>query len=85
MTFIELIKAAIPGCSDETAAYVLWNRTPFPFDAEPKMLFKKARGYARACASGRQQCELCDNLARPGEWECQSCYDALTSHRTLTN
>lgn len=81
MTFQELIRAALPGADDATVDYVLWNRTPFPFDTDPKMLFKKARSYARACANGRQQCELCDNLARPGEWECQRCADALESVR----
>lgn len=80
MTFAELISKALPGASAATVDYVLWNRTPFPFDSSPRRLFKCADGYRRACANKIQLCECCDRPAVDG-WNCQPCNDAL---RTAT-
>jgi hypothetical protein len=81
MTFLELAKHAMGGCSDEAADFVLWNRTPFPFDPTPRTLYKKIAGYRRACANERKLCMFCSNVTREGEWECQRCGDALAAAR----
>lgn len=79
MTFQELISKALPGASEAEIDFVLWNRTPFPFDPRPRVLFKRASGYRRACANGVVLCELCSRTTRPGKWTCQRCDDALAS------
>jgi hypothetical protein len=80
MTFLELAKAAMPGATDAEADYALWNRTPFPFSTEPRVLFKNISGYRRACAKGIQLCETCSNIAVDG-WNCDACNAALAAHR----
>lgn len=78
MTFLELARAALPGASDDECDYALWNRTPFPFDPSPRVLFKKLDGYRRACANGRQLCDFCHRQAVDG-WTCAPCRAALNA------
>lgn len=77
MTFEKLISIAIHDSNDALIDYVLWNRTPFPFETSPKVLFKFAAGYRRACLNNILLCELCPRPAMPNEWTCQSCRAAL--------
>lgn len=81
MTPTDIISAALPGANEEVLDFVLWNRTPFPFDANPKMLFKRAAGYRRACKNGIDLCELCTRPARPEKWTCEKCDAALKAAR----
>lgn len=78
MTFLELAKTAMPDATDAEADFALWNHTPFPFEKRPRILFKKLAGYRRACANRLQLCDLCSNLAQPGDWCCKSCDAALS-------
>ena len=80
MTFLELAKAALRSESDDDADHALWNRTPFPFDTDPRVLFKRIDGYRRACANGRQLCDFCYRLA-VDNWCCESCNRALANAR----
>ena len=82
MTFLELAKAAMPGASDADADYALWNHTPFPFDKNPRVLFKKISGYRRACANGLRLCETCSRIAVSG-WNCERCTAALKACNVL--
>lgn len=76
MTFIELAKKAWPGATDELADAILWNRTPFPFDKSPRVLFKAIAGARRAAANGRQLCEFCNWQVADG-WCCNRCKSSL--------
>lgn len=76
MTYAELISKALPGADAETVDFVLWNRTPFPFDKNPRVLFKAAAGYRRACANRIQLCDFCDRPATD-TWTCDRCAEAL--------
>ncbi len=78
MTPIDIIAKVFPDANEHDLDYVLWNRTPFPFDASPRVLFKNADGYRRACANGIQLCELCSRPARRGKLSCAPCHAALT-------
>lgn len=79
MTPMDLMSKAIPGVDAEQLEYVLWNRTPFPFDARPRVLFKKADGYRRACINNIALCEFCSRPARRSEWTCTPCHTALSN------
>lgn len=78
MTFLDLAKAVLPGATDDIADYALWNRTPFPFDKNPRVLFKCLDGWRRACANGRQLCDFCHRTAVDG-WTCERCSAALAA------
>jgi hypothetical protein len=74
----EVIRKAIPEASDELCHDILWERTPFPMGkVTARSLYKAADRLRRANANGRQLCELCDNVARPGKFDCQSCDAAM--------
>lgn len=77
MTPIDIISKVFPEATEHDLDYVLWNRTPFPFDANPRVLFKHADGYRRACANNIVLCELCSRPARREKWTCASCDRAL--------
>jgi hypothetical protein len=78
MTYLELARAALRGGTDEEAEFALWERTPFPFETNPRILFKKIDGYRRGCANGRRFCDFCHRQADDG-WTCKSCATALTA------
>lgn len=78
MTFTELVSKALPGADAEHVEYVLWNRTPFPFETSPRLIFKWASGYRRACANKIELCELCSRPSLPDKWTCQACDNALS-------
>lgn len=81
MTFIELAKAAWPGISDADADYLLWNCTPFPFETNPRILFKRIAGARRAAARGLRLCDFCHRPAVGDGWCCASCEAALEAGR----
>lgn len=78
MTPIDIIAKAIPGANEHDLDFVLWNRTPFPLAANPRMLFKRASGYRRACENGISLCEFCTRPARRKKWTCHKCEAALS-------
>lgn len=70
MTIDDVIKAAIPDVDAMTAKYILWSRTPYPFDLNAKMLYQAASTYRRARANKIRLCDHCSNRAADGRFEC---------------
>ena len=80
MTFLDVMTAA--GISKSEAEYVLWNRTPFPFDPRPRTLYKCASGFRRASANGIKLCNFCHRPATIEGWAvdiCKTCDDAMSA------
>lgn len=78
----QIIRAAIPGASNEVCDYILWSRTPFPIGAiTPKQIYRAARSFHRATVNGIQLCELCDSkVARKDAFACDACEAFLRKH-----
>lgn len=76
-TAAQVIRAAIPDADKDVIDYVLWNRTPFPFDARPRTIYRCAAGYNRASRNSIALCDFCRNRAESGAWACAPCRDAL--------
>lgn len=77
----DVIRAAMPGATDEDCDFVIWARTPFPFSAlTAQMIYKAASGWARASAKAVRLCDWCDNIASDdkGGFLCDRCRAALT-------
>lgn len=72
----QIIKAAIPDATPELCGYIVWNRTPFPFELDARMLYKAASTFRRASEKGRTLCDFCDNEANTG-YCCNSCRQRL--------
>lgn len=79
MTFQELAEKALQTTDADAIEYAIWNHTPFPFDTNPRVLFKKLDGYRRACANKRMLCTFCSNVATSDGWECKRCAAALAA------
>lgn len=70
----------MPMADDATIGHVLWGRTDYPFggpDDFARKLYRAASRWSRCVAKRIRLCELCDRIARPGDWTCQHCDDAL--------
>ena len=76
MRAIDFVQKAFPGLSQDEADYLLWNRTPFPFDGRPRTIYRSIAGSIRAAKNGIQLCETCWRPAVDG-WNCETCNDAL--------
>jgi hypothetical protein len=62
--FREVIRAAIPGASDELCNWVLWERTAWPMERpSARALYRAASGLRRAEARGEVLCDFCNRLA----------------------
>lgn len=81
MTPQQIVRAAIPGATDEQCDYVLWSRTPFPIGRiSAQSLYKAASRVRRAYEHNRVLCECCDNEITHGEYLCSRCSGALSSN-----
>lgn len=70
----EVIRAAIPGASDEVCEHVLWERTPFPCSSvTARRLYRAADGAARAAKNGIELCGCCHRVAEAGQLLCRRC------------
>lgn len=79
-TAIEVIRAAIPGATEELADHVLWSRTQFPFKRlTAKDIYKAASGYKRAYDRQIDLCDFCDHKVPQGKYTCEKCSAALAS------
>lgn len=77
MTFIEVIRKAIPAASEELGHYILMCRTAFPFDRmSARELYRSARRFDRAHKNKVRLCDFCDNRAETGDL-CHRCAKAL--------
>ena len=75
-----IIRAAIPGATDDVCGWILWGRTPYPMGAiSARSVYKAASRIQRAAATGKRLCELCDRLAVKDI--CQRCEDVLSGTR----
>lgn len=73
-----IIKAAIPDADDSVMSHILWGMTPYPCGRiTAKSLYKAASRFKRATANSITLCDLCDNKAVEGGYNCQKCLDAL--------
>lgn len=80
MNAAQIVRAAMPMADDATIGHILWGRTAYPFcgpEDFARKLFKAASAWSRATAKRIRLCELCHRVARPGQWDCQHCHDAL--------
>jgi hypothetical protein len=73
MSTSEIIKAVIPGASEDECGLILWSYTAFPFFLTAKSLYKAASRYKRAKAKGRVLCMCCPNEAEEGKHLCIKC------------
>ena len=79
----EIIRAAIPGATEDFCEYFMWERTPYPFGRiSAKNLYKWASSFRRAGENNVPLCDLCENMATNHKYTCNRCYDAL---HTVTN
>jgi hypothetical protein len=77
-TVLDVVRAAIPTADEALADHVLWGRTPYPCGpTSARAIYRAASALRRAGARGVALCEFCHRIARPGEWECESCDAAL--------
>lgn len=73
-----VIRAAIPGASDELCDFILWGRTPYPCGpVTPRSLFKAASAWRRAEEHGLRLCDWCHRLALANDSVCGVCRAAL--------
>lgn len=78
MKIQDVIRAAIPGASDELCEFIVWERTPAPVGAiTARSLYKAADRFRRAEDNGIRLCEMCDRIARDGHYLCAECKRAL--------
>lgn len=81
MTADDIVRAAIPGASEDLVSHILWGRTPFPFArVTAQDLYRAASAWRRSTEHGFQLCDHCHNPAEPGKYECRRCR-AVLSHR----
>lgn len=72
-----IVRAAIPGATDELCSHILWGRTPFPCGAiTVRSLYRAASAWRRAGEHGIQLCDLCHRKT-DGGWTCARCAAAL--------
>lgn len=75
----DIIRAAIPGASDDVCQHVLWGRTPFPFKKlTARDIYKAASGYIRSARRGTYLCDHCHRIADYDIYECVGCHDGRT-------
>lgn len=80
MRFSELIRAAIPGASDDLCEHILWNRTPFPLTKlSAQKVYKAASTFTRAFKNGIDLCDFCDNKITTYKCMCNKCTTMLNS------
>ena len=72
-----IIRAAIPGASENLCSHVLWSRTAYPLHCTPRLLYKAASRLGRARKNGIVLCELCNNKIDPAQIICESCKIAI--------
>lgn len=81
MIVADIIRAAIPGASDELCEFVLWERTVFPCDGiDARTLYKTASRTRRAAEHGIKLCDFCDNRAI-FTGLCRQCHEAMCGER----
>lgn len=78
MSPADVIRAAMPDATDADCEFVLWERTPFPFERmTARKLYKAASGLVRAGKSGIVLCDLCSRKADFDRFTCKPCAVAL--------
>lgn len=79
MNAMQVVRAAIPGASEQLCEHVLWSRTAFPFGhVGPRDLYRAADRLRRATEKGIELCEFCDAITEPDKMACRRCDAALT-------
>jgi hypothetical protein len=77
-TFAQVVKAAVPGASDDFIEHIIWGRTPYPCGAiTAKSLYKAASQYNRAYQHHIRLCDWCHRPAELNDYMCKHCNDAL--------
>jgi len=82
MNVMQVVRAAIPGASEQLCEHILWGRTAFPVGRVwPRDLYRAADRLRRATEKGIELCEFCDAITEPGKMACNRC-DAALTHNT---
>ena len=77
-TALEIVRASNPGCTEEFAGYILWDRTPCMMrDVDAQELHKFASGYARARKRGVSLCDMCERVVTDQGGLCINCAKAM--------
>jgi hypothetical protein len=82
MQACDVIRAAIPGASDELCEHVVWGRTPFPFSGATKdqairILYRSASGFHRANVKGTRLCDHCERVTDGKSFICDRCRSSI--------